>query len=177
MTSASAIDPSRASCLLGCASSRVWRVFFALCALVAVAGCANVSRVPSRPVANAVAGRGEEVALRALAMIGTPYQYGGNGPHNFDCSGLVQYIYRDIGLEVPRTAAEQYDASRSVDLKAVRPGDLLFFRINGRVSHVAIYAGEGRFVHAPQTGRTVELRPIDDPYYAPRLVRAGRFGG
>ena len=78
---------------------------------------------------------------------------------------------------MPRTAAEQYDASRSVDLKAVRPGDLLFFRINGRVSHVAIYAGEGRFVHAPQTGRTVELRPIDDPYYAPRLVRAGRFGG
>lgn len=136
---------------------------------------------PVQPVARGsgeiVPGRGEEVALRALAMIGTPYRYGGNGPHNFDCSGLVQYIYRGVGIEVPRTAAEQYEAARSVDLSKVRAGDLLFFRINGRISHVAIYAGEGRFVHAPQTGRTVELRPIDDPYYAPRLVRAGRFDG
>ena len=127
--------------------------------------------------AHAVPGRGEEVALRALSMIGTPYRYGGNGPENFDCSGLVQYIYRGVGIDVPRTAAEQYEASQRVDVNRLQPGDLLFFRINGRISHVAIYAGEGRFVHAPQTGRTVELRPIDDPYYGPRLVRGGRFGG
>lgn len=144
-------------------------------ALLALAACAHTTRMPARPSGDAVPGRGEEVALRALAMIGTPYQYGGNGPENFDCSGLVQYIYRGVGMPVPRTAAEQYEATRAVDLDQLRPGDLLFFRIDGRVSHVAIYAGERRFVHAPTTGRTVELRPIDDPYYGPRLVKGGRF--
>ena len=142
-----------------------------------LAGCADAPIEPSRPSSMGVPGRGEEVALRALAMIGTPYQYGGNGPQNFDCSGLVQYIYRGVGVDVPRTAAEQYEATQSIGLSELRPGDLLFFRIHGRISHVAIYAGEGRFVHAPQTGRNVELRPLDDPYYAPRLVRAGRFAG
>lgn len=147
---------------------------------VTLAGCAAAPTAPTqvtRPASIGVPGRGEEVALRALAMIGTPYQYGGNGPQNFDCSGLVQYIFRGVGIEVPRTAAEQYEATQSIDLSDLRPGDLLFFRIHGRISHVAIYAGERRFVHAPQTGRTVELRPLDDPFYAPRLVRAGRFGG
>ena len=138
---------------------------------------ACASSPPAGDGAPGVPGRGEEVALRALSMIGTPYRYGGNGPENFDCSGLVQYIYRGVGIEAPRTAAEQFEATQSVAVNRLRPGDLLFFRIGGRISHVAIYAGEGRFVHAPQTGRTVELRPIDDPYYAPRLVRGGRFGG
>lgn len=172
MRPASAIDPSgRRRSLL---RRTLWSLHVVLS--LTMAACANVPGTSSSGSATAIPSAGEEVALRALAMIGTPYRYGGNGPHNFDCSGLVQYIYRDVGVEVPRTAAEQYEASRAVDLKALRPGDLLFFRINGRISHVAIYAGEGRFVHAPQTGRTVELRPIDDPYYAPRLVRAGRFG-
>lgn len=143
---------------------------------VSLVGCAHAPVDVHAASTDTQPGRGEEVALRALAMIGTPYQYGGNGPQNFDCSGLVQYIYRGIGVDVPRTAAEQYAASQSIDLARLRPGDLLFFRIHGHISHVAIYAGERRFVHAPQTGRTVELRPLDDPYYAPRLVRAGRFG-
>ncbi|MET0659813.1 MAG: C40 family peptidase [Steroidobacteraceae bacterium] len=142
-----------------------------------LSGCASAPPQSGAASSQAIPGRGEEVALRALAMIGTPYQYGGNGPQNFDCSGLVQYIYRGVGIEVPRTAAEQFEATQTVDLAQLRPGDLLFFRIHGRISHVAIYAGERRFVHAPQTGRTVELRPLDDPYYAPRLVRGGRFGG
>jgi cell wall-associated NlpC family hydrolase len=152
----------------------VYRVT-AVATLALLQACASTPPVATG--AQTIPGRGEEVALRALSMIGTPYRYGGNGPENFDCSGLVQYIYRGVGIEVPRTAAEQYKASQSVSVDRLRPGDLLFFRIGGRISHVAIYAGEGRFVHAPQTGRTVELRPIDDPYYGPRLVRGGRFGG
>jgi murein DD-endopeptidase len=113
--------------------------------------------------------------VRALALIGAPYRFGGSGPDTFDCSGLVQYIYSGLGFVVPRTAAEQYAAARRIDPRDLAPGDLLFFRVHGRISHVAIYAGERRFVHAPQTGRAVELRPLDDPFYAPRMIGAGRF--
>jgi cell wall-associated NlpC family hydrolase len=119
---------------------------------------------------------GSEIALRAISLLGRPYQWGGAGPTAFDCSGLVRYVHEQLGIQVPRTAAEQYQAAKPVALSHLAPGDLLFFRINGRrVSHVAIYAGEGRFVHAPQTGRPVELRTLDDQYYAPRLVGAGRL--
>ena len=119
---------------------------------------------------------GNEIAMRAISLLGSPYKWGGSGPTQFDCSGLVRFVYGEIGVDVPRTAAEQYSAARRVDLKEIAPGDLLFFRISGRrVSHVAIYAGEGRFIHAPQTGRPVELRTMDDEFYRPRLVGAGRF--
>lgn len=119
---------------------------------------------------------GHEIALRAISLLGAPYRYGGNGPHEFDCSGLVRFIHDELGFDVPRTAAEQYRAAQPVRLQEIAPGDLLFFKISGRqVSHVAIYAGEGRFVHAPQTGRPVELRTLDDAYYLPRLAGVGRL--
>lgn len=121
---------------------------------------------------------GNEIAIRAIALIGAPYRYGGGGPDAFDCSGLVRFVYQELGIDVPRTVAEQYSAVQRVSLNELRPGDLLFFKIDkSRVSHVAIYAGQNRFVHAPQTGRPVEIRSFDDGYYRPRLVRAGRFGG
>ena len=114
--------------------------------------------------------------LRALSLLGAPYKWGGAGPKTFDCSGLVQYVHEQIGIIAPRTAAEQYVAAKPVALNTLAPGDLLFFAIKGsRISHVAIYAGEGRFVHAPQTGRPVELRMLDDDFYRPRLVGAGRL--
>lgn len=119
---------------------------------------------------------GSEIALRAISLLGAPYKWGGVGPSSFDCSGLVHYVHEQLGIEVPRTAAEQYAAAKHIDLSRLAPGDLLFFRINGRrISHVAIYAGEGRFVHAPQTGRPVELRMLDDEFYSPRLAGAGRL--
>jgi cell wall-associated NlpC family hydrolase len=119
---------------------------------------------------------GSEVVIRAIAMVGVPYRFGGSNPDGFDCSGLVQYVYEELGIEVPRTAAEQYRAAEPVKLENIEPGDLLFFRTHGkRISHVAIYAGSGRFVHAPQTGRLIELRSLDDDYYRPRLAGVGRL--
>lgn len=119
---------------------------------------------------------GSEIAIRAISLLGAPYQFGGSGPKVFDCSGLVQYVHEEIGIDVPRTAAEQYRAATPVKLSEIEPGDLLFFRISGkRISHVAIYAGSGRFIHAPQTGRPIELRALDDGYYLPRLAGAGRL--
>ncbi len=120
---------------------------------------------------------GNEIALRAIAQVGKPYRYGGADLDGFDCSGLVFYIHRELGVTVPRTAAEQYAASDPVNVRHLEPGDLLFFRTTKRkqVSHVGIYAGGGRFVHAPQSGRTIELHELDDDYYGPRLVGAGRL--
>jgi cell wall-associated NlpC family hydrolase len=118
---------------------------------------------------------GDEVAIRAISLLGAPYQWGGNGPTAFDCSGLVRFIHDQLGIVAPRTAAEQFSAATPVPLSELEPGDLLFFRIKGRISHVAIYTGEGRFVHAPQTGRPVELRMLDDDFYRPRLAGAGRL--
>jgi cell wall-associated NlpC family hydrolase len=119
---------------------------------------------------------GSEIVVRAIALVGTPYQFGGNGPDAFDCSGLVRFVHNELGIDVPRTAAEQFRAAMAVELEQLEPGDLLFFRTQGTgVSHVAIYAGSGRFVHAPQTGRTIELRALDDSYFRPRLVGAGRL--
>jgi cell wall-associated NlpC family hydrolase len=149
---------------------------------VLLQGCSSLSPVqpvstpaivqPSAPPLSA----GNEIAMRAISLLGSPYKWGGSGPTQFDCSGLVRFVYGEIGVDVPRTAAEQYSAARRIDLDELAPGDLLFFRISGRrVSHVAIYAGDGRFIHAPQTGRPVELRTLDDEFYRPRLVSAGRF--
>jgi Cell wall-associated hydrolases (invasion-associated proteins) len=119
---------------------------------------------------------GNEIALRALSQLGKPYVWGGADLTGFDCSGLVRFIYDQVGIPVPRTAAEQFSAAKPVDLAGLKPGDLLFFRTQGRrISHVAIYAGEGRFVHAPRTGQAVELRMLDDEYYRPRLAGAGRL--
>jgi murein DD-endopeptidase len=121
-------------------------------------------------------GPGVRIAASALAQLGRPYRYGGTTPAGFDCSGLVQYTHDAAGLRVPRTTDEQHDAARSVKLRQLAPGDVLFFRIDSRkISHVAIYTGDGRFVHAPDSGKVVETRRLDEPYYRARLVGAGRL--
>jgi cell wall-associated NlpC family hydrolase len=121
-------------------------------------------------------GPGARITASALAQLGRPYRYGGNTPTGFDCSGLVQYAHGAAGIRVPRTTDDQHDAARPVKLGKLAPGDLLFFRIDSRkVSHVGIYTGDGRFVHAPESGQSVEMRQLDEPYYRERVVGAGRF--
>lgn len=114
------------------------------------------------------------IVFTALQMIGIPYRYGGTTPQGFDCSGLVQYAYRNAGVSVPRTAREQFEASEPVDMRAVQPGDLVFFE-SRNYSHVGIYVGENRFVHAPATGRTVVISSLGSSYYQRNFLRAGRF--
>ena len=90
-------------------------------------------------------------------------------------SGLVKFAHSRFGIETPRTTAAQFRAAQPVRRQEIAAGDLVFFRIGHSVSHVGIYAGEGRFVHAPQTGRPVETRPLDDPFYSTRLAKIGRL--
>jgi len=115
-----------------------------------------------------------QVVFTAIQMVGVPYRWGGSTPEGFDCSGLVQYVYSNAGLRLPRTAAAQMDAVAPVTLENAQAGDLLFFRDGSRTSHVAIYLGDGRFVHAPSTGNHVSLDSFGNTYWRMRFARAGR---
>lgn len=120
---------------------------------------------------------GARIAATAHAQLGRPYRYGGRGPDAFDCSGLVHFAHAAHGVAVPRTTADQFNAATPVPARKLKAGDLLFFRFESgrKVTHVGIYMGDGRFVHAPQTGRPVELRRLDDPWYQDRLAGTGRL--
>ena len=126
---------------------------------------------PTDPVA------ANAVLMRAIGLVGTPYLYGGNTPQSgFDCSGLVTYVYRDmLDLRLPRTSRElaQVQGPRIAPEK-LAAADLVFFGGKGSVSHVGIYVGEGRFVHAPSTGGTVRLDRLDGPYWRDHYSGAKR---
>ncbi len=117
------------------------------------------------------------VLMRAIGLVGTPYRYGGNTPDSgFDCSGLVTYVYRDmLDLRLPRTSHELAEIQGPrIDPQKLTAADLVFFGSRGRVTHVGIYVGEGRFVHAPSTGGTVRLDRLDGPYWSDHYSGAKR---
>jgi len=117
---------------------------------------------------------GEIAASVALDQVGVPYRYGGSSPSGFDCSGLVQYSYSRAGKRIPRTTGQLWSSTRAVGRHELRKGDLLFFSIEGKMSHVGLYLGGRRFVHAPSSGRTVSVASLDAPFYKTAFVRAGR---
>lgn len=118
----------------------------------------------------------EAVVRTALDFLGVPYRNGGSSPAGFDCSGFVQYIFAQYGRPLPREVRDQYRIGREVQLKEVRPGDLLFFQTVSRgASHVGVAIGEGRFVHAPSSRGVVRVEPYTGSYWARRFVGARRI--
>ncbi|KWX03648.1 hypothetical protein TH66_12505 [Carbonactinospora thermoautotrophica] len=97
----------------------------------------------------------------ARRQLGEPYEWGATGPDSWDCSGLTMRAWEQAGVDIPRTSQAQYDALRKVPRSQLRPGDLVFFGYNGEVSHVGIYVGNGRMIHATHPGSTVQLDPVD----------------
>jgi len=145
-----------------------------LALLALLSACTSVPRTGSAPPASqpatisAVTQRANEVTLRALGLVGTPYVYGGNTPQGgFDCSGLVTFVFADAAaLRLPRTTAQMAAMpARPVKRDALRTGDLVFFSERDVPSHVGIYVGNGRFVHAPNEGGTVRLDALSNPYW------------
>ncbi|WP_131804008.1 C40 family peptidase, partial [Pseudofrankia sp. BMG5.36] len=96
----------------------------------------------------------------ASLQAGKPYVYGANGPDSFDCSSLVQYVYRQLGRNLPRTAEAQYEATVHVDQAHKEIGDLIFFGAPGEIYHMGIYAGDGKMWAAPHSGSVVQLQTI-----------------
>ena len=121
--------------------------------------------------------RGELVAT-ARSFIGLPYRWGGDSiEEGFDCSGLTMAVYHLNGLRLPRSATEQYLTGAPVEQGQLLQGDLVFFATSGRrkVSHVGVYAGEGKFIHAPGVGKTIRTNLLADRYYAARYLGARSY--
>jgi len=119
----------------------------------------------------------QTIIQTAMTAVGTPYRWGGLSPKGFDCSGLVVYTYRKIGIHVPRTAKSQFKNCTAVTRRNIKPADLVFFSVPRRkgVVHVGIYIGKGQFVHAPGTGRKVTRASLDNIYFKQHFIRAGNF--
>ncbi len=141
-----------------------------LCALAATlaAGCASSAKVGPAPLADAPPEAEVEALLRTEAQtwMGTPHAWGGTTRDGVDCSGLTSRLYADVfGLTLPRTTEEQVRAGVSVDRKALRAGDLVFFLTEGkRTRHVGVYLCCGEFVHASSSGG-VMISKLDEPYW------------
>ncbi len=129
-------------------------------------------------------GRGGAAGLRhqvvgsAVGFLGSPYRWGGpSAETGFDCSGLTMTAYRLNGLELPRTSAAQYAAGRSVPRGSLKEADLVFFGTGrtGRVTHVGLYIGEGRFIHAPSSGGVVRIDALSEGYYRRHFLGARTY--
>ncbi|BDM24377.1 C40 family peptidase [Pseudomonas sp. NPDC089428] len=158
--------------------------FLSLVALLAACSSRAPAPVPvvqpqitfSQPEGSPLA---DDVLMRAIGLVGTPYRWGGNTPDSgFDCSGLIGYVYRDAaGISLPRSTREMIVMrAPTVDINSLQSGDLVFFATGGgsQVSHAGIYVGEGRFVHAPRTGGTVRLDYLSNSYWSKAYLQAKR---
>jgi cell wall-associated NlpC family hydrolase len=155
-----------------------WAIAWALALLLAVGGCASMR--PSYPPDSPETARARsELVVTALNFVDVDYKWGGNSAEEgFDCSGFTRHVYQTVGgIALPRSAEQQAAAAgfRSVALHELAPGDLVFFDTTSRrFSHVGIYVGDGRFVHAPRTGAQVRMDNMRSSWWASRYAGARR---
>ncbi|MGM0782773.1 MAG: C40 family peptidase [Pseudomonadota bacterium] len=139
-------------------------------AVLALSGCAG--RELTTRDAEGLSMERALILAEAKRALGTPYELGGSGPRGLDCSGLVQMTHSRAGIQVPRTAEQQFTALPAVD--SARPGDLLFFATGrgDKASHVGIYLGNDEMIHAPGRGRRVERTSLTLAYWRERFLGA-----
>ena len=148
---------------------------FAPCTYAGEQPGAEQAAAPGR--LQALGARASELAIRAMSMIGIRYQYGGTAPETgLDCSGLVRYVYKQVwGKELPRTSEEISHIGQHVDTAELQPGDLVFYNTLRRAfSHVGIYLGDHKFIHAPSAGGEVRIESMDVGYWKKRFNGARR---
>ncbi|MBN2974670.1 hypothetical protein BFW88_02455 [Pseudomonas fluorescens] len=122
----------------------------------------------------------DDVIDRAHELLGTPYKWGGNSvEQGFDCSSLLVYLFKtQANIKIPRTTAAMHRSTAStIKRSALKPGDAVFFKGNGRgqVSHVGLYIGEGKFIHSPRTGKNVRIDSLSNSYWNKHYTTAKRF--
>ena len=126
-------------------------------------------------VSRGVVSKGTQVVNYAYKFLGKPYVYGAAGPNSFDCSGLTQYVFSKMGVDLSRTTYTQVGEGTKVNRSDLKPGDLVFFNTQGSISHVGIYVGNGEFIHAPRTGKPVMVSSLSDGYYSQKYATARRI--
>jgi cell wall-associated NlpC family hydrolase len=157
------------------------KLLYSIAFVAMISGCGALAPRPHEPVTTpAPPPRAErsEALLQALLAIGVDYQYGGNSPvSGFDCSGLVAHVYREAwGIRLPHSTKAQSEAGVPVSLAELQAGDLVFYDTLKRpFSHVGIYMGNGRFVHAPKTGARVRFESLHSDYWSRRFNGARRI--
>ena len=146
-----------------------------LASQLAAIGFEPQALAPDKPVT----GRIKTLMQRALALLGTPYRWGGTSENGFDCSGLVGYVFKTaLGIDLPRVSRDMAKSGERVERSGLVAGDLVFFSRRGRrVDHVGIYVGEGKFVHAPRTGKDVMVSRLDTGYWSQKFMQARRMPG
>lgn len=147
------------------------RIIAAFLLAVILAACSTAPPRRSHSVEPVREEARQEVVMYALGLLDREYRFGGSNPElGIDCSGMVAYVYRNAaGVDLPHNAKEIASLGRSVRRNSVRPGDLVFFNTLGRpFSHVGIYIGDGRFVHASTSSQRVVISRLDNVYFAPR---------
>jgi len=148
---------------------------------VYMADTSNTSRGSGNPrtenKANA-ATKGEKIAEFAKKFVGVKYVWGGTTPEGFDCSGFVYYVFKQFGITMPRTSKEQANKGVTVKKSELKPGDLMFFDTNGSnngvVSHVGIYIGNGKFIHASNPRSNVKITNVNDSFYTKAYIKSKR---
>ena len=169
----------------------LFSLFIIAAALGLAAGCSSKSAPKAKPSVQAQkTGQvrishikqeqgAQELMLHSMSLVGTPYKYGGSSSATgFDCSGMIQYVYQNaLGVSLPRTARDMAAASRSIAPARLKTGDLVFFNTSGSnpYSHVGLYIGNGEFIHAPSSGKTIQTEKLAKPFYAKNYLGAHTF--
>jgi cell wall-associated NlpC family hydrolase len=148
-----------------------------VCMLFALAGCATNQTGTAPHARDQSQNNDNPVVSYALDLMGTPYIYGGKDPQSgFDCSGLVSHVYAKAGVRLEGSAADIARQGKKISKSQLKAGDLVFFNtLNRPLSHVGIYIGNGRFVHAPGRRDTVRVSELSNPYFAARYETARTY--
>jgi cell wall-associated NlpC family hydrolase len=158
-----------------------YKALYSIAFLAVISGCSSIApRAPEpAPVPAApMSAERQEALLQALLTLGVDYRYGGNSPvTGFDCSGLVAHVYREAwGIRLPHNTKAQSEAGVPVSLAELQAGDLVFYDTQKRpYSHVGIYMGDGKFVHAPKSGARVRVESLRSDYWSSRFNGARRI--
>lgn len=124
----------------------------------------------SNTSSNVSTNKGQKIADFAKSLVGKPYRYGSTGPNSFDCSGFVVYVYKNFGINLPRTSQAQAYVGERVSRENLQPGDLVFSNTYSSLSHVGIYIGNGKFVHAANSDTGVAISSLNEGYYNSRYA-------
>lgn len=161
--------------MTNCNKTRIINIILLIAVSMVISACGSSPQYRSN---NSSSPSKQSIIKTAKNMLGVKYRYGGASPSKgFDCSGLVQYSHRNAGIRLPRTTSQQFKVAKRVSRRYLKEGDLVFFKTSPSrlVSHVGIYLGNNKFIHAPSSGKHVKINSMKEKYWRKRFVGAGRI--